>query len=97
MHVACGGAESAAGSEGTRLRRAPPRPATAELSSIARVICSVVRGRSRTRTPTASATALPIAPATGPWASSPAPVSGSPGAATIRTATSGTSVNRRIG
>ena len=40
---------------------------------MARVICPVVRGRSRTRTPMASASALPIAPATGPWASSPAP------------------------
>ena len=36
---------------------------------------SRVSGRSRTRTPAASATALPIAPATGPWAISPAPVS----------------------
>ena len=49
----------------------------AQASSMARVICSVVSGRSRTRTPTASATALPMAPATGPWASSPAPVSAS--------------------
>ena len=44
-----------------------------QASSMARVTCSVVSGRSRTRTPTASATALPMAPATGPWASSPAP------------------------
>ena len=92
-------------SRGTlRLRSRDPREQPeidcnflAEGRCFARMTCSVVRGRSRTRTPTASATALPIAPATGPWASSPAPVSRSPGASTIRTATSGTSVNRRIG
>src|SRR5262249_21363187 len=68
-----------------------------QLRSIARMTCSRVSGRSRTRVPVASASALPIAAATGPWAISPAPVSGCPGAATIRTATPGASVHRSTG